>query len=111
MVFMGIPLLLKDGLALQYSNAILVSAVDARSTMYLLGLGIILLAMKYLEIGPVATWDWWVVLSPFGLAMAWWAWADWSGYTKRKAVERENEKKQARIDRSKEKLGIKTRRR
>lgn len=79
--------------------------------MYLLGLGIILLAMKYLEIGAVAAWDWWWVLSPFALAVVWWTWADWSGYTKRKAVERENAKKQARIDKSKEALGIKTRRR
>ncbi|AMO21762.1 hypothetical protein GCM10027034_01180 [Ramlibacter solisilvae] len=79
--------------------------------MYLLGLGIILLAMKYLEIGPVAAWDWWWVLSPFGAAAVWWTWADWSGYTKRKAVEAENRKKQARIDKSKEALGIKPRRR
>jgi small Trp-rich protein len=76
--------------------------------MYFLGLGIILLLMKYLEFGPVATWSWLVVLSPFALAVAWWTWADWSGYTKRKAVEKENAKKKARIDKNKEKLGIKT---
>jgi small Trp-rich protein len=74
--------------------------------MYLLGIGIILLALKYLEIGPVATWSWWVVLAPFGLAVAWWSWADMSGYTKRKAVERENLRKQARIDKSREALGL-----
>jgi small Trp-rich protein len=79
--------------------------------MYFLGIGIILLAMKYLEMGPVAAWSWWVVLSPFALAVAWWSWADWSGYTKRKAVQKENAKKQARIDKSKEALGIKTRKR
>jgi small Trp-rich protein len=79
--------------------------------MYLLGLGIILLVMKYMEFGPVALWEWWWVLSPFAGATAWWIWADWSGYTKKKAVQRENEKRQARIDKSKEKLGIKTRRR
>jgi small Trp-rich protein len=79
--------------------------------MYLLGLGIILLAMKYLEVGPVALWPWWGVLAPFGLAVVWWAWADWSGYTKRKAVEKEAERKQARIDKSRQALGIKTRRR
>ncbi len=77
--------------------------------MLFLGLGILLLALKYLEIGPVAAWDWWVVLTPFGLAVAWWAWADWSGYTKKKAVQRENEKKQVRIDRNKASLGIKPR--
>ena len=76
--------------------------------MYLLGLGIILLVMKYLEIGPPAEWDWLVVLSPFALAALWWAWADWSGYTKRKAVERENARRQARIDRSREQLGLGT---
>jgi len=79
--------------------------------MYLLALGVILLGLKYLEIGPVAAWDWWWVLSPFVLAVVWWAWADWSGYTKRKVVERENARKQARIDKSRESLGINTRRR
>ena len=77
--------------------------------MLFLGLGVALLLAKYLELGPFAAWDWWVVLSPFGLAMAWWAWADWSGYTKKKAVERENAKKQARIDKSREALGMTTR--
>ena len=74
--------------------------------MYLLGIGIILLLLKYLEIGPVTDWSWWVVLSPFALAVAWWTWADWSGYTKRKAVEREDARKQARIDKNREQLGI-----
>jgi small Trp-rich protein len=73
--------------------------------MYLLGLGIILLAMKYLEFGPVADWSWWVVLAPFALAVAWWSWADSSGYTKRKAMEREDARRQARIDRNKEAIG------
>ena len=73
--------------------------------MYFLGLGIVLLAMKYLEIGPVAAWDWWVVFMPFGLAVAWWAWADSSGYTKRKAMERENERRHDRIDRHKTAIG------
>ncbi len=79
--------------------------------MYFLGLGVVLLLMKYQEIGPVATWNWWVVLAPFALAFAWWSWADWSGYTKRKAVEKENLKRQARIDKNKEQLGLKTTRR
>jgi len=74
--------------------------------MLFLGLGIVLLAMKYLQMGPVAAWSWWVVFAPFGLAVAWWSWADWSGYTKKKAVERENAKKQARIDKSREAMGI-----
>ena len=74
--------------------------------MYLLGLGVVLLALKYLEIGPVAVWSWWVVLAPFALAMAWWAWADSTGYTKRKVVEREERRKQARIDKSRDAMGL-----
>lgn len=74
--------------------------------MYFLVIGILLLALWYLEIGPVAAWAWYVVLSPFLLAVLWWWWADWTGYTKKKAVQRENEKKQARIDKSREAMGI-----
>lgn len=74
--------------------------------MYFLGLGIALLLMKYLEYGPVATWDWWVVLAPFGLAVAWWAWADWSGYTKKKAMEKMDKKASDRRAKNREALGI-----
>ena len=73
--------------------------------MYLLGLGIILLALKYLEIGPVAAWSWWLVLAPFAAAVAWWSWADSTGYTKRKAMERDDARRQARVDKHKEAIG------
>lgn len=73
--------------------------------MYLLGLGIILLLLKYFEIDPVTGWSWWLVLSPFAGATIWWAWADWSGYTKRKAMERLEERKRERIDRQRKAIG------
>ena len=73
--------------------------------MYLLGLGIILMVMKYLEFGPVASWSWLWVLSPLVAAIAWWSWADSSGYTKRKAMEREDQRRQERLDRTKEAIG------
>jgi small Trp-rich protein len=78
--------------------------------MWFLVLGLVLLVMKWQEMGPVAAWDWWWVLSPFALAVAWWAWADSTGYTKRKVVERENQRKAARIERQREKLGMLPRR-
>jgi small Trp-rich protein len=74
--------------------------------MYLLGIGLVFLAMWYLEIAPVAQWPWYVVFAPFALAVLWWWWADWSGYTKKKAVERENAKRKARIEKSREAMGI-----
>jgi small Trp-rich protein len=72
--------------------------------MYLLGLGLVLLVAKWLEYGPVAALSWWWVMLPFGLAAAWWSWADYSGYTKRKAMERENKRRDARRARTKKAL-------
>ena len=72
--------------------------------MYLLVLGIVFLLLKYLEIGFVTKWEWWQVLLPFGLAVCWWVWADWSGYTKRKAIEEIEQRKKDRIDKGREAL-------
>ena len=77
--------------------------------MYFLGLGIVLLLLKWQEFGPVAEWSWWTVLTPFALAVVWWTWADWSGYTKRKAMERDDQRKQDRINRHLEAIGQKPR--
>ena len=78
--------------------------------MYMLGLALVLTLLKYLEIGPVANWSWWWVLAPYGLTAAWWAWADASGYTKRKEVEKIERRKQARVNKHKEALGMGSRR-
>jgi small Trp-rich protein len=74
--------------------------------MWFLVLGLAGVALKYFEIGMVAEWSWWLVLLPFAMAAAWWAWADWSGYTKRKVVEREEKRKQTRIDRQRSNMGL-----
>lgn len=79
--------------------------------MYFLLLGIVGLLLKYLEIGPVAAWSWWLVLLPFALAVAWWAWADASGYTKRKEMQKMDKRKQDRIDKQRTAMGVGTRRR
>lgn len=72
--------------------------------MYLLGLGLILLVLKYIAWDPVAQWSWWLVLTPFALAAAWWAWADATGYTKKKAMELEDKRREARRARTKDAL-------
>ena len=74
--------------------------------MWFLGLGLLFIFLKLQELTLVATWPWWAVLSPLGMAVAWWAWADNTGYTKRKAVERENKRKEARIERQREAMGM-----
>lgn len=78
--------------------------------MWFLGLGVVLLLMKYLEISAVAQWSWWVVLAPFALAAIWWMWADASGYSKRRAMEKMDKRKNDRLAKNREALGIGKRR-
>ena len=41
------------------------------------GLDLLEAADDGVQLGGFERWSWWVVLTPFGLAVAWWAWADW----------------------------------
>lgn len=79
--------------------------------MYFVGLGIVLLLMKYLDVSPVVDWSWWLVLAPFALAVVWWAWADASGYTRRKAMAIEEKRRQDRIDKQRDAMGLQRKRR
>jgi small Trp-rich protein len=78
--------------------------------MYFLLAGVILLVLKVLEIGPVGQWawgdKWWVFAAPFALAVAWWAYADASGYTKKREMDRLDEKKRERINKTRANLGM-----
>ncbi|MGQ2978901.1 MAG: TIGR04438 family Trp-rich protein [Polaromonas sp.] len=74
--------------------------------MFFLFIGIIGILLKYLEIGPVATLDWWIVLIPFALAVVWWWWADSSGYTKKKEMEKMDKRRQDRIDKQRDAMGM-----
>ena len=74
--------------------------------MYFLLIGLISIACKYFEIAPVAAWSWWWVLSPLGAAVLWWWWADWSGYTIKQQEKKMDIRKQNRINKNKEALGM-----
>jgi small Trp-rich protein len=74
--------------------------------MYFLLIGIAAMVMKYLEFGPLAAISWWIVLSPFAMAVAWWAWADSSGYTKRKEMDKMDKRKQSRLEKQREQMGM-----
>jgi small Trp-rich protein len=63
--------------------------------MWFVVIGTLLIAVKYFELG-LANVSWLWVLSPFLLAVLWWAWADASGYTKRKAMEKMEQRKEER---------------
>jgi small Trp-rich protein len=74
--------------------------------MLFIVIGVLLVALKLADIGPVAGWAWWVVLIPFSCAALWWAFADSSGLTKRREMDKLEEKKVERRRKAMEALGI-----
>jgi small Trp-rich protein len=74
--------------------------------MAFLILGLVLVAMKWAEFGPVGQWSWWAVLVPFGLATLWWAFADSIGLTQRRAMRKMEETKAERRTRNLVALGL-----
>lgn len=85
--------------------------------MWLLSVAVVLAVLKalvhneMLEIAWVASMSWWWVIGMFCLTAAWWAYADASGLTRRKAMERADERKAERQRKSREALGMKPTRR
>ena len=68
--------------------------------------GVLLLVAKWAEFGPFATWSWWIVLAPFGLAVLWWEFADSSGWTKRREMNKMEVRKVDRRQRALEAMGM-----
>ncbi|VUZ23440.1 Uncharacterised protein [uncultured Comamonas sp.] len=79
--------------------------------MWLLWIAVVLAALKVLAhqeiftITWVAQLSWWWVLGCFAVTAAWWAYADATGLTRRKAQERMDERKQERQRKTREALG------
>lgn len=78
--------------------------------MYAVIVGVLLLVAKVAEFGPIADWSWWIVLAPFGAAVLWWQYADSSGLTKRREIEKIEQRKQERREKAMAALGIDARR-
>jgi small Trp-rich protein len=74
--------------------------------MYLVILGVLLLAAKVAEWGPLAQLSWWWVAAPFAGAVLWWHFADVSGWTKRREMNRMEERKVQRRQRALSALGL-----
>jgi small Trp-rich protein len=69
-------------------------------------MGLAAILLKYLEWSPFATLSWWLTLIPFGLAVAWWSFADASGYTKRREVDKMDKRKEDRLNKQRSALGM-----
>jgi small Trp-rich protein len=74
--------------------------------MLFIVIGVLLIGLKLADIGPVVDWSWWIVLAPFALAAVWWAYADASGLTKRREMDKLEEKKKERRRKALDALGI-----
>lgn len=74
-------------------------------------LGVALLGLKFFEVAPVSAWDWWLVLLPFAAAVLWWAFADQTGLTKKREMDKMEDRKKARRRKSMVALGLNPRER
>jgi len=83
--------------------------------MWLVAIGVVMVLMQFFGIGPVGSWtwadDWLMLLLPFAPAVAWWTWCDATGYTRRKAMERDDQRRDARRQKAIDALGLKRDRR
>jgi small Trp-rich protein len=74
--------------------------------------GVVLVVCYLMDWGPMANWNWqffgdlWKFVLPFGLAIVWWIWSDASGWTKRKAMRRDADRKRDRLDRNIDAMGL-----
>ena len=78
--------------------------------MPLVVIGVLLLLGWWLDVGPLGRLPWYVPLIPFGLAVLWWEFADASGWTQRRVIEKLERKKIERREKAMESLGLTTRR-
>ena len=80
--------------------------------MYLVALGVLIIVLHFLGLGPMAAWTWeitgdlWKFCVPFGLAAVWWGYADATGYNKRREIEKMDAKREARRAQNLEALGM-----
>jgi small Trp-rich protein len=78
--------------------------------MWFVAIGVVLILLNMAGIGPIGAWtwreDWEYLLAPFLLAILWWSWADWSGWTRRKANEKIDAKREARRQKAMASLGL-----
>ena len=80
--------------------------------MFFVIVGVILVVCNLMGWGPMGQWNWdltgdlWKMVLPFVLAIVWWIWSDATGWTKKKAMMRDQQRKQDRLDRNIDAMGL-----
>lgn len=72
--------------------------------MYLLLAAIAATLLKFYEVGPFSTISWWWILGLYAATAIWWQVADATGWSRRKAMEREQRIKDERLERQRKQL-------
>ncbi len=73
--------------------------------MAFIGLALLFIVLKALDVGFMAKIDWIWICAPLGAAVAWWSFADKFGYTQRKAMEAMDARKEERRQRQLQAMG------
>lgn len=76
--------------------------------MWFVLIGVLCVVLRlggWVEFHQDGFWAWVIVLSPFALAVAWWAWSDASGLTQRRAMDSLDARKAARREQQMQALG------
>jgi len=72
----------------------------------------LMIVCNFMDWGPFGAWNWeltgdlWKFALPFVLAAVWWMWSDASGLSKRRAMNKDAERKRDRIDRNIDAMGL-----
>jgi small Trp-rich protein len=80
--------------------------------MWFVLVGVVMVVCNLADVGPMGKWNWdltgdlWKLALPFVLAAIWWAWSDASGLSKRRAMNKDAERKQDRRDRNIDAMGL-----
>ena len=78
--------------------------------MPLVVIGVLLLLAHMADFGPFGAWPWWAIGAPFLGAVLWWWFADSSGWTQRRAMNKMEQKKIERREKALDALGLRGRR-
>ncbi|MDO9071777.1 MAG: TIGR04438 family Trp-rich protein [Rubrivivax sp.] len=78
--------------------------------MPLVIVGTLLLIAHLADFGPFGSWPWWAIAAPFAGAVLWWSFADNSGWTQRRVMDKMERKKAERREKAMVALGLNTRR-
>ena len=80
------------------------------SAAVLLGVLKVLAHLEVSDVAGISEMSWWWVLGGFALSAAWFTYADKSGLTRRKVMERIAKRKQKRMEKQRELLGSRRKR-